>query len=92
MARDPKTRGIVPLTDPFGDMPAADRQKLVKEIGIKARDEFGRLKADLDNQLKPLEPIHRMCSAAYCMIFSISRDARDGDAFNQHHAELLQAL
>jgi hypothetical protein len=92
MAKDPKTRELVQLTDPFGEMPVADRQKLVKEIGIKARNEFERLKADLDNQLKPLEPIHCMCSAAYYMVFSISGGAQGSDAFGQHHAELLQAL
>jgi hypothetical protein len=92
MAKDPKSRELVPMTDPFGEMPVADRQKMMKELGLKARDEFERLKADLDNQLKPLEPIHCMCSAAYYMVFSISGSAQGSDAFGQHHAELLQAL
>lgn len=92
MAKDPKSRELVQVADPFGEMPVADRQKLMKEIGVKARDEFERLKADLDNQLKRLEPIHCMCSAAYYMVFSISGGAQGSDAFGQHHAELLQAL
>jgi hypothetical protein len=58
MANNPKGRELVPLGDPFGDMPVAERHKLMKEIGEKARDELEKLKADLDNQLKPLEPIH----------------------------------
>jgi hypothetical protein len=92
MTKDSRGRELVQLADPFGEMPAADRQKLMKEIGVKARDEFERLKADLDNQLKPLEPIHCMCSAAYYMVISISGGAQGSDAFGQHHAELLQAL
>jgi hypothetical protein len=92
MATDPKGRELVKLADPFGEMPVAERQKLMKEIGIKAREEFERLKTDLDNQLKSLEPIHCMCSAAYYMVFSISDGAQGSDAFGQHNAELLQAL
>ncbi|MBR0735141.1 hypothetical protein JQ595_41085 [Bradyrhizobium japonicum] len=92
MANDKAGRELVRMDDPFGDMPVADRQKLMKEIGTKARDEFERLKADLDNQLKPLEPLHCMCSAAFYMVFSISGGAQGNDVFAQHHAELLQAL
>lgn len=92
MANDLKSRELVQMVDPFGKMPVADRQRLMKEIGLKAREEFERLKSDLDNQLKPLEPLHCMCSAAYYMVFSISGDARGSDSFIQHHAELLQAL
>ena len=92
MAKDPKSRELVPLVDPFGEMPVTERQKLMKEIGVKARGEFERLKADLNTQLKPLEPIHCMCSAAYYMVFSISGGAQGSDAFGQPHAELLQAL
>lgn len=92
MAKEPKSREFVPLSDPFGEMPLADRQRQLREIGVKARDEFEGLKANLDNQLKPLEPIHCMCSAAYYMIFSVRRGAQGGDTFGQHHAELLQAL
>jgi hypothetical protein len=35
MAKDPKSRELVQLTDPFGEMPVADRQKIIKEIGVK---------------------------------------------------------
>ncbi len=81
------------MTDPFGDMPVEDRKKIIREIGQKAKDTFEKLKADSDNQLQYLEPIHCMCLSAYYMVFSVSRqDDGSYGKFGQHQAELLQAL
>lgn len=93
MARDPKARELVQFNDPFSGMPIAERKKLLREVGVKAREKFEALKADIDNQLQQLEPIHCMCLAAYYLIFVVNRQSPDSsDSFGQHKAELLQAL
>lgn len=93
MAKNLVNRDLVQMTDPFGELPPAERRKVLRAVGVKAREAFDKLVGEVDGKLKPVEPIHCMCLGAYYMLFSVAKPgASESDAFGQHKAELLQAL
>jgi len=79
--------------NPFEGMPQAERIKLARERGEKAKTEFAKLTESLADKLKPVEPIHAVCSAGYLLVFMGDKPITEkGPSFGQHQAELLQAL
>src|ERR1051325_2686110 len=57
------------LKNPFEGVPQAERVKLARERGEKAKKEFAELTESLAGKLKPVEPVHAVCSAGYLLVF-----------------------
>jgi hypothetical protein len=74
-------------------MPQAERVKFARERGEKAKKESAELAESLAGKLKPVEPVHAVCSAGYLLVFIADKPiSKKGLSFGQHQGELLQAL
>src|SRR4051812_41216961 len=79
------------LKNPFEGVPQAERVKLARERGEKAKKEFAELAESLAGKLKPVEPADTICCAGYLLVFIGSKPiAENESSFGQHQAELLQ--
>lgn len=86
-------RGMVRMEDPFEGIPVPERMKIIRQVGVKAKETSAQLKEDIDSQLKRLEPIDCICTAGFLLVFTGDKATKGGEySFGQHQAELLQAL
>lgn len=93
LKRAPDLPDMSAFKNPFEGMPQAERVKLARERGEKAKKEFAELTEFLAGKLKPVEPVHAVCSAGYLLVFIGDKPITEkGPSFGQHQAELLQAL
>jgi hypothetical protein len=93
LKRPPHLPEISVLKNPFEGVPQAERVKLARERGEKAKTEFAELTESLAGKLKPVEPVDAICCAGYLLVFIGGKPFREDEpSFGQHQAELLQAL
>lgn len=93
LKRAPDLPEMSTLKNPFEGVPQAERVKLARERGEKAKKEFAELTESLAGKLKPVEPVHAVCSAGYLLVFIGGKPVTENEpSFGQHQAELLQAL